>query len=122
MNTTDLFRSGAFVTGALCALGTTVLTLSSMDGLRSARGVGASAATSRTAASEQAPSKFSYAAQFTCGFDPDGAFARIVPGQYATTVNIHNPGTVPITLIRRVALTFPDGKGGSAPAAGLVSD
>ena len=28
--------------------------------------------------------RFSYAAPFTCGFDPDGAFSRIVPGQYAT--------------------------------------
>ena len=65
--------------------------------------------------------RFSYAAPVTCGFDPDGAFARIVPGQYATTVNVYNPSRRPVLISRRLSLTFPDAQGGAGPEAGLVS-
>ncbi len=69
----------------------------------------------------QAPFRFGFAAHFTCGFDPDGAFSRIVPGQYATTINIHNPHSSSVTIRRRIALTFPDQNGGSAQSPGAVS-
>ena len=73
-------------------------------------------------ASSDAKARFSYAAQFTCGLDPAGKFARIVPGQYATAVNVHNPSGRDVVVRQRLALTFPDAQFGSAREPGLVSD
>ena len=73
-----------------------------------------------TQAEPKAPTS-GYAVPFVCGFDPDGAFQRILPGQYATSVLIHNPGPNAVTLRKRVALTFPDENGMSAQVPGLVS-
>ncbi len=54
----------------------------------------------------QGNSKFSYAAKFVCGFNPQKT-DRIVPGLYATAINIHNPSNKSITFRKKVALTFP---------------
>ncbi len=51
--------------------------------------------------------KFQYAAKFVCGFDPPGAFVRVTPGQYATSVLIHNPQRKAVKIRKKVALTFP---------------
>ena len=66
--------------------------------------------------------KYSYAAQVTCGTDPPPGILRIVPGQYATAVHIHNPTGVTVTFRKRLALTFPDKDFGSAQKPGLVSE
>ncbi len=51
--------------------------------------------------------KFQYAAKIVCGCDPQPAIPRIIPGQYATSVNIHNPSDREATLRKKLALTFP---------------
>ena len=61
--------------------------------------------------------KIQYAAHFTCGSNPT-ATPRVLPGQYATSVNILNPKDSPVAFRKRVALTFPP----SALEPGLVSD
>ncbi len=66
--------------------------------------------------------QFSYAAAFTCGLSPQTAFVRVVPGQYATAVQIHNPSLSEVTLRRRLSLTFPNVASGPAPLPGLVSE
>ena len=65
--------------------------------------------------------KFTYAAQVTCGFDPPSGILRIMPGQYATAVHVHNPTAESVTFRKRLALTFPDSDFGSAQKPGLVS-
>ena len=77
------------------------------------------AATQRAKAKQGAG--FTYAAHFTCGIDPPGAVQRIVPGRYATGIQIHNPNDDEITFRKRISLTFPDAAFGSAPKPGLVS-
>ena len=66
--------------------------------------------------------RFSYAAQVTCGLDPPTGILRIMPGQYATVIHIHNPTMDPVTFRKRLALTFPDSDFGSEQQPGLVSD
>ncbi len=51
--------------------------------------------------------KFQYAAKIVCVCDPQPAIPRIIPGQYATSVNIHNPSDREATLRKKLALTFP---------------
>ena len=66
---------------------------------------------------EAAKFRYQYAAKFVCGFDPPGAFVRVAPGQYATTVAVHNPQGDSVTIRKKVALTFPP----AAQAPGEVS-
>ena len=61
--------------------------------------------------------RIQYAAQFTCGSNPT-ATPRVLPGQYATSVNILNPKESPAVFRKRVALTFPP----PTQEAGMVSD
>ena len=63
--------------------------------------------------------KFTYAAQVTCGFDPPSGILRIMPGQYATAVHVHNPTAESVTFRKRLALTFPDSDFGSDGSAGF---
>lgn len=51
--------------------------------------------------------KYEYAAKFVCGDDPQPAYVRVVPGFYATAINIHNPNSRRTQLRSKVALTFP---------------
>jgi hypothetical protein len=58
------------------------------------------------------PPKYQYAAKVACGcnpgFGPAGPEVSLVlPGQYATTVNVHNPGPKPAHARKKLALTFP---------------
>jgi len=64
-----------------------------------------------------------YQAKIVCGIDPAGVVARIVPGQYLTTVGMQNPSPKkPINLSMRVALTFPPAAAsGELAAPGPVS-
>ena len=65
----------------------------------------------------EAKFKFRYAAKFVCGLNP-GAIQRILPGDYATAVNIHNPSNKSVVLRKTIALTFPP----EEQAPGAVSD
>ena len=49
---------------------------------------------------------FQYAAKFICGENPT-TVVRVLPGQYATAINIHNPNPEPALIRKNVALTFP---------------
>jgi hypothetical protein len=56
--------------------------------------------------------KFQYAAKVVCGCNPGQGpvgpeVFLVLPGQYATTVNIHNPGPRPAHVRKKLALTFP---------------
>ena len=61
--------------------------------------------------------KFQYAAKFVCGFNPQTT-ERILPGLYATAINIHNPSHKPVVFSKKVALTFPP----AVQAPGPVSE
>jgi hypothetical protein len=63
-----------------------------------------------------ADTRFEYVVKFVCGTASEGF--RVVPGNYATSVNIYNPNGGDIVLNKNIALTFPP----SEQAAGSVSD
>lgn len=69
----------------------------------------------------QLPRPTSFFAPFTCGTDPQGAISRVLPGQYASAVNVANAGHRPTTVRVRVALTFPNRSGTGAIEPGPVS-
>ena len=73
-----------------------------------------------TALAQSSNRTFQYVASFTCGLNP-AALARIVPGTFATTVQIHNPGPRTATLSASALFTFPspDTPGGGNPAVPL---
>src|SRR4051812_37186064 len=61
----------------------------------------------------QLPPRWSYAAKFVCGFSPTATNAVpkepiVKRGNYATVVNIHNPGATDVTLLKKVALAAPE--------------
>ena len=58
------------------------------------------------AATADDKAKFQYAAKFVCGTNPAKTF-RVVPGTYATAINIHNPNSKRVRFTKKVALTFP---------------
>ena len=51
---------------------------------------------------------FQYVAHFVCGLNP-AALPRVLPGQYATTIVIHNPGRRDARANAEALLTFPPG-------------
>jgi len=61
---------------------------------------------------------FQYVVQFNCGRDAGGAPIRVVPGFYATSVNLYNANSEAVTLRKHLALTFPP----IEQATGEVSD
>jgi hypothetical protein len=71
-----------------------------------------------TAGDKENPFRFQYAAKFTCGAVPPGDTDRVIPGQYATAVAVHNPQSRDVTLRKKIALVFPPG----AEQPGRVSD
>jgi hypothetical protein len=60
---------------------------------------------------------FQYAIKFVCGTSSGDPF-QLVPGTYATAVNLFNAGTSDVTLRKRLALAFPP----QEQATGEVSD
>jgi hypothetical protein len=60
--------------------------------------------------------RFQYAAKFICGRN-DQDVHRVLPGFYATAVNIHNPSAKNVTFRKKIALTYPP----AAQIAGEVS-
>ena len=50
--------------------------------------------------------KFQYAAKFVCGVNAS-KFERVLPGEYSTAINIHNPNKKVTRLRKKIALTFP---------------
>jgi hypothetical protein len=61
---------------------------------------------------------FQYLAQFNCGHDTSGAPIRVIPGFYATAVNLYNPNAEAVTLRKNLALAFPP----EEQASGETSD
>ena len=64
--------------------------------------------------------RFQYSAEVVCGFNPPGSVLRIVPGQYATTVNIHNPNNR-VELRMKLALVFPPAAQAPGPVSGFTN-
>src|SRR5689334_6242505 len=61
----------------------------------------------------QLPQRWSYAAKFVCGLSPTATTAVprepiVKRGNYATVVNIHNPGATDVTILKKVALAAPE--------------
>ncbi len=63
-----------------------------------------------------AETKFEYAVKFVCG-DATPTLS-VIPGLYATSINIYNPNDRDVELNKNIALTFPS----EALVAGAVSD
>ncbi len=51
---------------------------------------------------------FQYVTHFVCGLNPE-VLPRVLPGQYATTVVLHNPGRRDARARAEALLTFPPG-------------
>ena len=66
--------------------------------------------------------RFQYAAKFVCGYDPPPAFVRVSPGQYATSVAIHNPQNKRVWIRKKVALTFPPAEQAPGPVSEFLFD
>ena len=58
-------------------------------------------------ADAQQPPAFQYAAKVVCGYQKDPKELRLTRGLYATTINIHNPGSEPVTFFKKLALSYP---------------
>jgi uncharacterized delta-60 repeat protein len=50
---------------------------------------------------------FEYAAKVVCGVPEESRAGPVARGSYATTVNIHNPGTQPANFFKKMAFTRP---------------
>jgi hypothetical protein len=64
------------------------------------------------AAEAQEPPSFEYAAKFICGVQVNTSSSAgwiVVPGHYTTVVNIYNPTDAPLTVIKKLALSYPPG-------------
>jgi Tol biopolymer transport system component len=55
------------------------------------------------------PQRFEYVAKIVCGVQKNPEELRLVPGVYATTVNIHNRGPKSVRFFKKLALTIPPG-------------
>lgn len=51
--------------------------------------------------------RFEYAAKYICGGHDAPEDPRLVPGQFRTTVNVHNPNDERVTFFKKIALSFP---------------
>ncbi len=51
--------------------------------------------------------KFEYPAKIVCGVQKDPRETRLVRGFYATTINVHSGNEAPVTLFKKLALSFP---------------
>lgn len=69
-----------------------------------------------------APTDCQYAVKFVCGTANPGSFVH--PGDYRTTVNVHNPGTAPADTRHKVALAqmHQDGSISAFVRTGIGSD
>ena len=56
---------------------------------------------------KQPRTEFGYAAKIVCGDQRNSKELRLTKGRYATTINIHNPNDTPVTLFKKLSLTFP---------------
>ncbi len=65
-----------------------------------------------------AQTRYQYVVKFVCGSSEGDEAKRVVPGRYATSINIYNPNSTDTELDKNVALTFPP----EEQASGAVSD
>jgi hypothetical protein len=68
---------------------------------------------SNLAAAITLPARWSYAASFVCGLagpftGPAPMEAFVKPGNYATLIQLHNPGAAAVTLWKKVVLNSPE--------------
>lgn len=66
--------------------------------------------------------RFQYAAKFVCGWDPPGVVERVIPGQYATAVAIHNPNRRSVTFRKKLTVTFPPHPQEPGPVSDFIED
>lgn len=92
-------------TRILIVLGLAVILLTS--GLLYAREVIAD-----SQASINLPARWSYAAKFVCGYQQQAATPpnelAVKPGNYATSINLHNPGQRTVNLWKKVVVSYPE--------------
>ena len=55
------------------------------------------------------PQRFEYSAKIVCGIQKRSEDLPVIPGAYATTVNIHNPEEATVSFFKKLALTIPPG-------------
>ena len=53
------------------------------------------------------PFAYEYSAKIVCGTQDEPFDLRLARGLYATTVNIHNPGSIPALVFKKLALAYP---------------
>ncbi len=70
--------------------------------------------------SDNSNKKYRYAAKFVCGFN-EQATARVIPGYYATAVNIHNPSYKYVDMTKKIALTFPPAEQAPGPVSEKIT-
>lgn len=58
---------------------------------------------------EPSRDRFQYIAKLVCGTQPRTTDLRLARGHYATTINVHNPGTRPARLTKSLSLAIPPG-------------
>jgi hypothetical protein len=64
---------------------------------------------------------YEYAVEFTCGVSGAETF-RVVPGEYATVVNVQNPHGADAAIIKNLALTYPPGGQVAGPVSGAIQE
>lgn len=60
------------------------------------------------AGTPQVSYQYQYAVKVVCGQPPE--LAKLAPQNYATAINVHNPGDSVTTLFKKLALTAPPGR------------
>jgi hypothetical protein len=58
---------------------------------------------------KQQRQKYEYAVKFVCG-RPE--VPVVAPGEYFTAINVHNPGTLPAVLLKKIAVALPGERSG----------
>ena len=61
------------------------------------------------------PFAYEYSAKIVCGTQTEPSDLRLARGLYATTVNIHNPGSIPALVFKKLALAYPPRGTGPGP-------
>lgn len=69
----------------------------------------------------EAQVRLQYVVKFVCGSN-DGDVSRVVPGSYATSVNIYNPNLTEVTFNKNLALTFPPEEQAAGPVSDIIVD
>ena len=69
-----------------------------------------------------AQTRFQYVVKFVCGSAEGGDATRVVPGRYATSINIYNLNGTDTVLFKNIALTFPPEEQASGAVSNVIVD